>query len=566
MDLSPQDPRSYAQGQKQVMIELENIVRHDGQIRQMIKDQALALLKTMANQPETEFSDRWKASSQLARPVTMEAVRIYGRRSSSPSIVNINDDTVAKVNVRVADEVDFEANFMKNKLTDAEQSIQAGQKLLKSLPREAKDEMAKWDKIIALGEVAEREVTTVARLDLERIIENEAVMAEGLHAPGTNVVQQAAEQYLAESRDRIDGLKRDYQAITEKDPDRADTLARWAASEKRGTLNKGLSESIRQAAGNDYRKGVTTVTTLASITPSVNEWMARAAREYVGPEGHAPGEAPFTQAEIEVASQHALLDAGHDFIEEAVREGRETARREIQGERAGKLAEWAVTDEEARATILAGLRDEFKIDELSTNPRRDQDMGTWPGTKETMRHLAMRYVGPEGAEPGGQPFTIPEAEAAAGIVVSNNPELVEQAANEGRIEAMESRERDWEDALEYNSEHIEGLPEGWIKVNDYLYTGERGYTIMSLEEPTQYEYRASDGYSRWDGEEWSPAAKGEDPVQQIKDMLEQAEQGKVNALVQATHAPEASEPVQDMQARPQTAQDRPRNPRMEISR
>ena len=210
-----------------------------------------------------------------------------------------------------------------------------------------------------------------------------------------------------------------------------------------------------------------------------------------------------------------------------------------QGERVGKLAEWAMNNEGVKRAIHNGICDAIKINDLSSEPAPDQDMLIREQVSDSLQSAVDSGYYEGAPEAGTHPFTTPEYEGAAWMVVDFNPEVVERAVEEGHSEASEERNDWWNTSLEYG-EQIEGLPVGWRKIEPYTLMGERGYTIADPEGGAAYEYRASDGYSRWDGEEWSPAAKGEDPVQQIKDMLEQAEQGKVNALVQVTHAPEAA--------------------------
>ena len=217
-----------------------------------------------------------------------------------------------------------------------------------------------------------------------------------------------------------------------------------------------------------------------------------------------------------------------------------------QGPRPRKLAEWAMNNERVKRAIHNGICDAIKMNDLSSEPAPDQDMLIREQVSDSLQSVVDSGYYEGAPEAGTHPFTTPEYEGAAWMVVDFNPEMVERAVEEGRAEAAEERNDWWHTSLEY-SEEIEGLPLGWRRIEEpYTSMEERGYTIVDPEGRAAYEYRASDGYSRWDGDEWSPAAKGEDPVQQIKDMLEQAEQGKVNALVQATHAPEAA--ATDLQA------------------
>ena len=248
-----------------------------------------------------------------------------------------------------------------------------------------------------------------------------------------------------------------------------------------------------------------------------------------------PGQEPATPKELREAATRIVADSRGKI--DRMKWDMDLDLRQGPGGR--KIAEWAMNNEGVKRAIHNDISNAIKIDELSGEPDPNQDLLIQNQIRDSLQS-AVGSGEHEGApEAGTHPFTTPEYDTAAWMVVDYNPEVVERAVEEGQIEASEERNDWWHTSLEYG-EQIEGLPERWTKVNDYLYTGEQGYTIVDPEGVAAYEYRASDGYSRWHGEEWSPAAKGEDPVQQIKDRLEQAEQGKVNALVQVTHAPEAA--------------------------
>ena len=248
-----------------------------------------------------------------------------------------------------------------------------------------------------------------------------------------------------------------------------------------------------------------------------------------------PGQEPATPKEIREAATRIVADSRGKI--DRMKWDMDLDLRQGPGGR--KIAEWAMNNEGVKRAIHNGICDAIKMNDLSSEPAPDQDMLIREQVSDSLQSVVDTGYYEGAPEAGTHPFTTPEYDTAAWMVVDFNPEMVERAVEEGRAEAAEERNDWWHTSLEY-SEEIEGLPERWTKVNDYLYTGEQGYTIVDPEGVAAYEYRASDGYSRWHGEEWSPAAKGEDPVQQIKDRLEQAEQGKVNALVQVTHAPEAA--------------------------
>ena len=255
-----------------------------------------------------------------------------------------------------------------------------------------------------------------------------------------------------------------------------------------------------------------------------------------------PGQEPATPKEIREAATRIVADSRGKI--DRMKWDMDLDLRKGPGPR--KIVEWAMNNEGVKRAIHNDISNAIKINDLSGEPAPDQDLLIQNQLRDSLQS-AVDSGEHEGApEAGTHPFTTPEYDAAAWIVMDYNTEVVERAVEEGHSEANEELNDSWNTALEYG-EQIEGLPVGWRKIEPYTLMGERGYTIADPEGGAAYEYRASDGYSRWDGEEWSPAAKGEDPVQQIKDRLEQAEQGKVNALVQATHAPEASEPAQDMQ-------------------
>lgn len=219
------------------------------------------------------------------------------------------------------------------------------------------------------------------------------------------------------------------------------------------------------------------------------------------------------------------------------------------------LAEYAMKSDDfeisLKTAVRRGAKAEVYYDEKNPTPQSvrselDFQIGL----------AAEKYVGPDGPEPDGRPFTSAEIESAAQQAIDANPDIVDQAISQGIDDALEEKEQ-WRRSLWEDAEQIEELPEGWLRSS----TG-TGYAILSPDGGIEYEYQQGHGSSeprcRWNESAWTPADKGSDPVQQIKSRLqnEQAaakepEQDKVSALVQVTHTTGQQHADQKLQARQQ---------------
>ena len=213
------------------------------------------------------------------------------------------------------------------------------------------------------------------------------------------------------------------------------------------------------------------------------------------------------------------------------------------------LAEYAMKSDDfeisLKTAVRRGAEAEFYYDEKNPTPQSvrselDFQIGL----------AAEKYVGPDGPEPDGRPFTTAEIESAAQQAIDANPEIVDQAISQGIDDALEEKEQ-WRRSLWEDAEQIEELPEGWLRSS----TG-TGYAILSPDGGVEYESHGDQ--CRWKESAWTPADKGLDPVQQIKSRLqsEQAaakepEQDKVSALVQVTHTTGRQHDGQKLQARQQ---------------
>ena len=209
-----------------------------------------------------------------------------------------------------------------DRAVQAARTVRASRELLSSLTENIRQGMRDWNEFLALGEVTGRDFSEVIRSIFETIIEERDIRSHGTpYSP--EVVRLAAEQYIADNGDRIDEIKRAYQAVLDNDPQRIQSLTDWALSS-----DDELLMSVQEAVAESARHGKRS--TRLSISPVAENWMEGAARNYIGSDGPEPGGRPFTQTEIEIATQQAMTATIEDLsLVHAILAGEREGRKDL---------------------------------------------------------------------------------------------------------------------------------------------------------------------------------------------------------------------------------------------
>lgn len=235
-----------------------------------------------------------------------------------------------------------------------------------------------------------------------------------------------------------------------------------------------------------------------------------------------------------------------------------------QDPRNGKLADYALRNDLLIADMKETIRNWAYGDIMHGQEPDRQSVA--PGIEGPMKDAAESYIGPSGPEPGGRPFTASEIRSAVQQVIDSRRDIINEGIQEGSNLAAEEYERHRRDME--NGTQIEGLPEGWVQSD----TGQ-GYVIKDPEGRTEYEYDDGTKEHRWRDSEWIYDDMGDDPVQIIREGLQEGQSkaadrrqdsrvmteasgdlspDRVNDLVQVTHATgETVEGDQVLQARHQ---------------
>lgn len=312
-----------------------------------------------------------------------------------------------------------------------------------------------------------------------------------------------------------------------------------------GLEQSAIDEQLGKIAISElYKREASTAATLG--IEDVLAWRSQHGQLYV------PVDAPQDLTPVIRAAASQIVAGSRERIDEI----RNDMARDLKANpRNTLLAEYAMKSDDfeisLKTAVRRGAETEVYYDEKNPTPQSvrselDFQIGL----------AAEKYVGPDGPEPDGRPFTSAEIESAAQQAIDANPDIVDQAISQGIDDALEEKEQ-WRRSLWEDAEQIEELPEGWLRSS-----AGTGYAILSPDGGIEYEYQQGHGSSeprcRWNESAWTPADKGSDPVQQIKSRLqnEQAaakepEQDKVSALVQVTHTTGQQHDGQKLQARQQ---------------
>lgn len=150
---------------------------------------------------------------------------------------------------------------------------------------------------------------------------------------------------------------------------------------------------------------------------------------------HVPASAPQDLTPVIRSAASQIVAGSRERIDEI----KDDMARDLKANpRNTLLAEYAMKSDDfetsLKTAVRRGAEKEFLRDGRSPTPqsvRSELDF--------QMGMAAEKYVGPDGPEPGGRPFTIPEIESAAQQAIDANPDIVDRAIRQGIDDALEEK-------------------------------------------------------------------------------------------------------------------------------